>query len=299
MATYNPITGLSSPYKSYTDYWNTKGNFGGQFQPYDSSGPWDSPTGAGPSGGAPSDPGAPSGPQMPNFTDILNSDPWLRQYNLDMMAQSASDKASRDAAIDQGLIRYGEVPDQFQVGGIDARELQSILTPEVRQLAQQNTSSGMSLKARTAQTYQDTLSQVKNVLAARGALQSGETGYQLGRTDQDYNRTVYDQKNQLLDYVNGVQQGYVAAERARQQSLFQAQLEALQRAWAQGAGGGAGGGSGGGSTPPTSNGPTATQSQTDFYNQNPGLAGPYQPYNPILGQPPGRKKPNYKYPVPS
>lgn len=259
MATYDPISGLTP---AQQDEWQRL--YGGGYPKPPSSGVWypwgytgngtTPPPGAGGSpygGSGPTSPwiggGASSGPAMPSFGDMLANDPWFAQYKADLMAQSVSDKAGRDASIQQGLIRYGEVPDAFGAAnamGLSTKDLAGILTPEIRELAAKNTSSGMSVKARTAQTYDDTLRQVKNVLAARGGLQSGETGFQLGRADQDYTRTQYDQKNQLMDYIAGVQQGYNAAERARQQQLFQAQLEAMQRAWEQWGGYGYGGGSG-------------------------------------------------------
>lgn len=274
MASYDPNTGLTPAQKNE---WQML--YGGGYPKAPSSSvsyPWgypgngtSPPSPFGPTGGSggygPAGPpagggggygtggyGGSSAPSMPSFADILASDPWFAQYKADLMAQGVSDKAGRDAAIQQSLIRYGEVPDDAAAAsalGLNNKDLEGVLTPTIRELASKNTSSGMSVKARTAQAYDDTLRQVKNVLAARGALQSGETGFQLGRADQDYTRTQYDQKNSLMDYINGVQQGYVAAERQRQQALFQAQLEAMQRAYAQwgsyGYGGSSGGGGGG------------------------------------------------------
>lgn len=260
MASYDPNTGLTPAQQD-----EQRRLYGGGYPKPPSSGVWypwgypgngtTPPPGAGGSSGyggsGPTSPwinggGGGSGYSMPSFGDLVNGDPWFGQYKADLMAQSVADKASRDAAIQQRLIRWGEVPEGFGIPGLNNKDLVGILTPEVRTLADQNTSSGMSVKARLAQMNDDNLRNIKNVLAARGGLQSGETGYQLGRADQDYNRGVYDQKNALLDALSGIQGSYAAAEQARQQALFQAQLEAMQRAYQQWGGYGYGDGAGGG-----------------------------------------------------
>jgi hypothetical protein len=210
-------------------------------------------------GGGPSSPdgqdttGASTGSHVQTLDELLASSPLYAAYQqqlANLMAQSVADKASRDAALKRAVIAYGEAPDVATTAsllGLPAGDVGSIFDPLTRQMAEQNTASGLSTKARVQQAYNDTQKQTVDTLAARGALQSGDLGWYSNRNLTDYNRKQYDQLNQLLDYLNGVQQGYVTAERARQQQEWEAMMEALKAAAESGGTGGTGGTGGSGS----------------------------------------------------
>jgi hypothetical protein len=108
-------------------------------------------------------------------------------------------------------------------------ELQGILGPQTQQIAQQNTAAGLSTSARLAQANTDAVRKIKNELNARGLLNSGETGFQLGREQQSYGQAQFDARSKLLDYLNQYQGGWLAAQQGNAQSLAQAASQAADR----------------------------------------------------------------------
>ena len=56
---------------------------------------------------------------------------------------------------------------------------------------------------------------IKNALAARGALRSGEAGFQLGEEQQRFATAQYDARQQLVDLLAGIEAGYANAQRQR------------------------------------------------------------------------------------
>lgn len=180
-----------------------------------------------------------------NYQNLLASDPLYQQMLADAKAASAADLAARNAAIQRALISFGELPTYSGPSSLGF-DLTGLVTPEIQQLIQQSTTSGLSTVARLAE--QDKLAQrgIVNNLAGRGLIFSGDTGYRLGQEQQAYQRAQYDARQQLLDALMGIQGGYVSSERARQQALMSAAMQAFatQLALAQanaGAGTSAGG----------------------------------------------------------
>jgi hypothetical protein len=140
----------------------------------------------------------------------LQDDPLFRQLNADLSAQGIQDLAGAQAATRRGLVLFGEVPT------LDDKFLPSSWVDEpTRQLAQQNTASGMSIVARLAKANKDAIRSYKNMLAARGALQSGELGHRAGEEDLRYRSAQYDARQQLTDYLAGIQSALANAERQR------------------------------------------------------------------------------------
>jgi hypothetical protein len=84
-----------------------------------------------------------------------------------------------------------------------------------RPLAEANTASGMSIVARMEKLRKDNVRAIKNALAAKGALRSGETGFQLGEEQQRYSTAQYDSRAQLVDLLAGIEAGYANAQRQR------------------------------------------------------------------------------------
>jgi hypothetical protein len=116
-----------------------------------------------------------------------------------------------------------------QALGLQTTDLNGIIDPATQALAQKNTEAGLSTEARLSKAHTDAMRAIKNSLAARGALRSGEAGYQLGNEQQAYTQAEYDSKQQLLDYLSSYQQGYLQAEQQRQQQLAQASSDAANR----------------------------------------------------------------------
>jgi hypothetical protein len=201
------------------------------------------------------------------YRDIIQSDPFYRQTLADLGAQGFADDASARAAAQSGLIRFGEVPanlEPSQAGWVD---------DTTRRLAEQNTAAGLSTTARLAKQQRDAVRAIRNVLAARGGLRSGELGYQLGEEQQRFATANYDARTQLMDYLAGINQGIVRAQRERQAAAAAAAAAAAGRGVQSGAGpggqGGTGGDTGGGDTGGGDTGGT----------QPPAEPPPYNPYD--------------------
>lgn len=182
---------------------------------------------------APEPTGAPANPwdNAPQTTNVLGVHPdyqallaaRLAPYRAQLNAQHVQDLASRNAAGQRALINWGE---PLRFGGpegtlIGADFAQALGDPTAAALAAKNTQAGISTVARMREAHADTVRNLQNQLAAMGLLSSGSTGYQLGREQTAYARTQYDQRQQLIDFLAGVEQSYLQAEAARQAALQQ------------------------------------------------------------------------------
>lgn len=164
----------------------------------------------------------------PDFDAILRNDPIFSQQRADLSAQGISDAAQRAAATQRALVQFGVVPDFEEAGGnlgLSDQQLSFLrqdVTPEVRELARESTEEGLSVTGRIREQNERNIRQIRNALAARGMLRSGELGFQLGEAQQAFKRAQFGARNELLDYLGGVQAAYVEAERMRQRQLAEA-----------------------------------------------------------------------------
>lgn len=165
------------------------------------------------------------------YSGILNE--FLNSSKARFGAQSAADAASRDAAIQRAIISYGQVPDFGKLGisGQTLGYLQGALSDKVKQLAEQNTKEGTSVYARQAHANDIANRRIPATLAGRGMLHSGQTGADLGEQAQNYKIQSFDTLNELLGSVEGTVGNFLAAERARQEALAQAELQAQMAAY--------------------------------------------------------------------
>lgn len=162
--------------------------------------------------------------------DMIENDPLYEQYKAQSAAERVADLASRTAARQRAVTLFGDVPDFSGTAGAQFGEgFSKDINDTIRGLAQENTAAGLSTVARINQAHQDAIEGIRNALASRGILSSGETGYQLGREDLATTKTRYDATQQLLDYLNGVQSGFVQSERARSMGLANAASAAASR----------------------------------------------------------------------
>jgi hypothetical protein len=151
----------------------------------------------------------------PDYASLIQGDPIFGQLKADLSAHGISDAASRAAATQRALIQFGAVPEFDGLAGLNRGYLDSDVNQTTRQLAQKNTEAGFSVVARQQKRLSDNIRAIKNALAARGALRSGETGHQLQEAQRGHDEARYDATQQILDYISGAQQGFLAAERAR------------------------------------------------------------------------------------
>ena len=144
-------------------------------------------------------------------------DRMMEGLRTEASAATKARQAAMGANLQRAVIQFGEVP-----AGVDS----SAISGDTRSLAEKNTSSKLSTVARLNEAHSDAIEGIRNALAARGILSSGETGYQLGREDTAYGRSQSDARNQLLDYVAGLQSAFDEAERQQQWALAQAAMGA-------------------------------------------------------------------------
>lgn len=170
-----------------------------------------------------------------DYLALINGDPLLGQERADLSAQGVSDAASRAAAIQRALIQFGIVPDfassaqKLGLSGEALGYLNQDVNDRTRQLAQANTQEGLSLTARLAKAHTDAVRNIRNQLAARGIIRSGETPYQLGEEANQYKISTNDATQQLLDYLTGAIGAFTQSERQRRQQLAQYLSDAASR----------------------------------------------------------------------
>jgi len=159
---------------------------------------------------------------------ILN-DPAYKQLRDSLSSAGISDAAHLRGAIQQALIGFGAVPnlptDVLQNSGLDTAGTQA--------LADNNPFSTLK---RLQQSYQDQQDATKNQLAARGALSSGETGYQLGRLGQNQAGQQYDATSGLLGNIGTLNDQYAAGRQAAAQQLAGGAMTAESNAASSGGG---------------------------------------------------------------
>lgn len=142
-------------------------------------------------------------------------------------AQQAQDQATRNAAINQSLIQFGMIPDFSSLGssmGLSASDIASLegaIDPNAAALAQQNTAAGLSTEAQLQQQQKQAMTGLRNNLAARGALSSGEDAYQTNLQNQNYALAQNDALQKLLSALGGYQQTYLTNQQNEQGQLTQ------------------------------------------------------------------------------
>lgn len=180
--------------------------------------------------------GVTGGGFTPNFaTNILN-DPLYKQLQAQIAAQNQTAQGTATTGFGQALAQFGSIPDLTQAAGqlgLDANNpLYKILTgitsnPNVQQSAQSLTNAGLSTEAQLAQQHQTAVQNLLNSLAARGAVQSGDTGTGLRLADQANSQAEYGAHQQLLDTLGKLVNAYNTSQ---QQGIGQLQQGASQAA---------------------------------------------------------------------
>lgn len=152
-------------------------------------------------------PTVPIGGFTPNYGDLIKSDPGYVSGMASGQMDVAQAAAARRAALQKLTIQYGGIPQglQDQYGDIDSGTLE---------LAQKNQYSDTQ---RLQRSYAQGIEAFKKALAARGALQSGETGHGLSQADLARGEREYDLGNQFANAAQGVVNDYTGVEsRVRQ-----------------------------------------------------------------------------------
>jgi len=155
-----------------------------------------------------------------------------------LSAQGIQSDAQRHAATNQALIQFGDVPNfanEAQQLGLSPEALQMLqgdIDPATAGLAANNQ---FSTEAEMKRQEDQAVRALRNSLAARGALSSGEDAYQSGNQEHAYEGAQQAALVKLLSAITGYQQNYTTEQQGQQQQLDQAiqQTEAQDSALPQ------------------------------------------------------------------
>lgn len=143
------------------------------------------------------------------------SDPGYQAALQQQQIQGAADQQALQNLISQRLIAYGD-PSLAGQYGADAAAISANTQAGNSELAQLQRAHGLAQQA------------IINRLAARGIINSGETGYQTGQENQNYGHNIYSAQQRLLSDILGYRQSELTQEQALRDNVAQA----LQQAWA-------------------------------------------------------------------
>jgi hypothetical protein len=138
------------------------------------------------------------------YENLLKNNPLYSQQLANLSAAGTIADSQRRQAIQKLLADFGYIPEGYNDQYGDVNDL-------VRGLAGANTSAGLSTYAQLGRERDTQARNVKNDLAARGMLSSGETGYQLGQNEREYMQNLTDSERQLLDQLTGFAGQYTGA----------------------------------------------------------------------------------------
>jgi hypothetical protein len=163
----------------------------------------------------------------PDYQGLIQNDPGFQALQQAISAAGIQNASQRASATQRALIQFGLVPDlhsaasKLGLGDQALGFLSQDVTPDVSALANANTANGLSTEAQLQQAHQQQVLHLRNALAARGGLSSGEANYQLGNEQTSYGQAQQSAIGKLLDAISGYQSQYLTGEQASQQQLAQ------------------------------------------------------------------------------
>lgn len=176
-------------------------------------------------------------PPATNYTQNILNDPLYQQEMAQLSSQGIQSAAERKAATDRALVNFGEIPDFTNAVkglGLDPGSpmfqwLNSDVDEATRRGATGLTKSGLSTVARLRTGHNTALDGLMSTLAARGIVRSGSTGVGVGLENHNYLDGQFQARNQLLDYLSGVQSAFAQSEAMRAQQQAQYAQDATTR----------------------------------------------------------------------
>jgi hypothetical protein len=162
-------------------------------------------------------------PSYDQYQQYIQNDPIYQQALANLAAGDVSAQAQAQAAARRAAILFGD-PNAIPAGWIDA---------DTSRLAGQNRYSTL---AQLGRSHETNLRQMQDALAARGALRSGELPHGLEQENLAYGQAQYTARQELLDYLAGVQAGLAGSQQTSASARAQALSDAYQRAVEQYAG---------------------------------------------------------------
>lgn len=168
--------------------------------------------------------GAPRTLHLPGQTwrQLIEGDSrYLAKKNA-LAAAGAAAAASRQAAVRAALIKLGMAPGLQQalsglgLTGNYASWLGQDVTPDVLNQAQNNE---YSFAATEGRQHDNNLTALQDVLAAKGILRSGQTGYDTGQENLRHQGALNDAVQNLLGYLSGQYGDFASGEAQRTNDL--------------------------------------------------------------------------------
>ena len=162
---------------------------------------------------------------QPDYQAIINQDPAFSAFKNSISAQGIADAAQRSQATNQALIQFGDVPNfaaeagQLGLSAAALKMLQADINPATAGLAAHNQ---FSTEAEMQRQEEQAMRALRNNLAARGGLSSGEDAYQTGNQEHAYEGAQQKALLQLLGAITGYQQNFTNSQQGEQGQLDQA-----------------------------------------------------------------------------
>lgn len=173
-----------------------------------------------------------------NFGASILNDPIFKATQAQINAANQGAQSQAGVGFGQALANYGQIPDLTaaaqQLGLNPSDPMYGILTgaasnPNTVSAANALTQQGLSTEAQLAQQHQTAIQNLMNNLAARGAVQSGDTGVGLGLEEQSNAQRQYQAQQSLLDTLGKLVSGYNTQQQAGIGQLQQAAGQAAAR----------------------------------------------------------------------
>lgn len=191
---------------------------------------------------ASSGPGYAPHPSAPGVSSLFGfnilNDPLYAQQQKQIAAQDQAAQGAFTTGLGQELAGYGQIPDLVAAAqqlGINASSpLYGLLTgaagnPNTVAAANALTNAGLSTSAQNAQQHQTDIGHLMNNLAARGAVQSGDTGVGLRLADQADAQRQYQAEQTLLQHLGSLIGSYNTQQQADIGQLQQGAAQAAAR----------------------------------------------------------------------
>jgi hypothetical protein len=160
----------------------------------------------------------------PDYTALIQNDPGYQSFLAANQAGSVQDRAGLKAARQRAVTQFGVVPDFASLDpGLVGPDLETDIDAATQAAAKSNP---YSVAANLASAHTNAVRNLKNQLAARGMLGSGEAGFQLQNENTAFGQGNYNATNKLLDYIGGANSSFASAEQQRQQAAAQARQQA-------------------------------------------------------------------------
>ena len=157
----------------------------------------------------------------------MAADPYVAQLQALLSAQSQAERGQVQTGARQAYIDFGaDIDPSF---GFDTGYFSQDIDATTRSLAQQNTQKGLSQTARMQKEWEEANLAIKNDLAARGLLDSGELGSRMSKLQTGQRQQLYDVSKNVLDYMRGLYSGFQTNEGQRRLQVLEAQQSASQR----------------------------------------------------------------------